>query len=316
MKYFLSGASGIRPELVPDVAALIDYRLLSMHEAFKGNTKVWTQVSHHPKSAMKEVMLDSGAFTAFTKGKKVLLDNLIAVYDDTIRKLDTKRIEEVWLINLDVIPGEWGRPATPKEMDQALEDSDKNFKVLKKRFGDRVLPVFHQTEPSSRLDEVIKQNWFIAMGFRQDFAESARINSAENALERAHAKGAQVHGLATTGYEMLRRAPFDTVDSATWLYVAAMGGITYVDEVGSLLSLSISDRSPSLRDDRGHYRTLFPLAREFLDRRFAEAGVTLPQLESDLSYRILFCAHQMREWMTHHYRRPERIIAEKGLFPI
>ena len=71
MKYFLSGASGIRAHLVPEVAAFIEDRLLSMHKAFKGNTKVWCEVSHHPKSGMKEVMLDSGAFTAFTKGHKV-----------------------------------------------------------------------------------------------------------------------------------------------------------------------------------------------------------------------------------------------------
>lgn len=69
MKYFLSGASGIRAELLPQVASLIDYRLLSMHEAFKSNTRVWCAVSHDPKSAMKEVMLDSGAFTAYMKKK-------------------------------------------------------------------------------------------------------------------------------------------------------------------------------------------------------------------------------------------------------
>jgi hypothetical protein len=242
MRYFLSGASGIKAHLTPDVAAFIPYRLLSMHKAFKGNTKVWCEVSHHKKSGMQEIMLDSGAFTAFTKGHKVTLDDLTAAYDDTLSKLNPKL--QVWLINLDVIPGAYGRVATPQEITKALADSDVNFKKLKKRYGDRVLPVFHQTEPHSRLRDVVKQNWFIAAGFRQDFSEEHRIRCAEEVLEYSHSHDVIVHGLATTGYKMLRRAPFDTVDSASWLYTAAMGGIHFIDE------RAISPTSPSLKSRR------------------------------------------------------------------
>lgn len=314
LKYFLSGASGIRNDVLPDVAALIPHRLLSMHDSFKGNTKVWCDVSHHPKCGMQEVMLDSGAFTAFTKGHKVTLDKLIATYDETMRKL-SKKIKHIWLINLDVIPGAYGRVASPAEIDAALDESDQNFRKLKARYGDRVLPVYHQTEPVSRLHAVIKQNWFIAMGFRQDFAETHRIQVAEEALEIAHAKGATVHGLATTGYRMLKRAPFDTVDSATWLYVAAMGKIFFLSESGlDLVTLDVSTRSPQQREHRGHYRTVSKEEQQFILRRFKEAGVTLEQIESDLSYRILFNAHQMREWL-RAYQRPA-ITAEKGLFSL
>lgn len=313
MRYFLSGASGIRPEVLPKVAALVDYRLLSMHDAFKGNTKVWCDVSHHSDCAMKEVMLDSGAFTAFTKGHKVSLEKLIAVYDDTLRRL-SKRIKHVWLINLDVIAGAYGRIATQQETQDALDESDKNYKVLRKRYGDRVLPVFHQTESMKRLEEVAKQNWFIGMGFRQDFAEEHRIRAAEAALAYTTKKGIVVHGLATTGYRMLKRAPFDTVDSATWLYVAAMGKILFVNEAGDIQVLNISSRSPAQRDDRAHFRTIPAIEQKWIQEHFDELGVTLQQLEDDLSYRILFCAQQMREWM-RGYVRPV-VKAETGLFPI
>lgn len=312
MKYFLSGASGIKAHLTPEVAAFIPYRLLSMHKAFKGNTKVWCEVSHHAKSGMKEVMLDSGAFTAFTKGHKVTLEELTATYDDTLSKLNPKL--QVWLINLDVIPGEYGRVASPKEIDDALVASDINYKKLKKRYGDRVLPVYHQTEPLSRLRDVCKQNWFIGAGFRQDFSEEHRIRCAEEVLEYAHSQNVIVHGLATTGYKMLRRAPFDTVDSASWLYTAAMGGIHFIDPRGDLSDISISQESPMQRDARGHYRTITPEEQAWILAKIKEAGATLEQVESDLSYRILVNAHQMGEWMKT-YKRPK---AEpvKGLFPL
>jgi len=312
VKYFLSGASGIRAEVLPEVAALIDYRLLSMHKAFKGNTKVWSEISHHPKSGMKEVMLDSGAFTAFTKGHKVTLEDLIAVYDDTLRKLNPKL--QVWLINLDVIPGEPGRVAEPKEIEAALAASDANYKILKKRYGSRVLPVYHQTEGEARLRAVASMNDYIALGFRQDFAESHRVAHAEEALALLEPLGVRTHGLATTGYNMLSRAPFDSVDSATWLYIAAMGGISFVDDIGDMTSIAVSSSSPRQRELRQHYMSLDPTEQQLIQKHAANAGCTMEQLAGDLSYRILFNAHQMREWL-RDFKRP-KVVPERGLFSI
>ncbi len=313
VKYFLSGASGIRGSVLPDVASLIDYRLLSMHKAFKGNTRVWCDISHHPKCAMKEVMLDSGAFTAFTKGHKVELDSLIAVYDDTMRKL-SKKIKEVWLINLDVIPGEPGRVATPQEFEEALSRSDANYKVLKKKYGDRVIPVYHRTEGESRLMSVARMSNYVGIGFGPKTGEEYRVKHAEEALALLVPQGKIVHGLATTGYRMLARVPFDSVDSATWLYIAAMGGISFVDDSGDISNIAISSSSPKQRELRGHYRNMHDAERSLIERRAKEAGVTIEQLESDLSYRILFNAHQLREWLLG-YKRP---IASPppGLFPL
>jgi len=314
IKYFLSGASGIRAELTPEVASYISYRLLSMHKAFKGNTRVWCEVSHHPKSAMQEVMLDSGAFTAFTKGHKVELNELVAAYDDTSRKLN-KRIKHIWFINLDVIPGAYGRIAAEAEVKEALDRSDDNYRLLSKRYGrERVLPVFHQTESQARLRAIVGMAPFIAMGFRQDFAEEHRISCAEEALSYAHAQGAKVHGLATTGYKMLSRAPFDTVDSASWLYAAAMGKIIYTGERGDMEVVAVSSISPLQREPRAHFVSLTEAERALILSRVEAAGATLEQVQNDLSYRILVNAYSMREWLKS-YSRP-LVAPPQGLFSL
>lgn len=314
MKYFLGGASGIRAHLVPDVAAFIPYRLLSMHRAFKTNTKTWCAVSHHKKSAMKEVMLDSGAFTAFMKGHKVTLDELIPAYDEVIRLINPKI--QLWFINLDVIPGAMGRIAEKKEVEDALDEGDRNFKVLKKKYGDRVLPVYHQMEGISRLKEILKMNQYVALGFRQDFAEQDRIKYAEEVLReiRKSSPSSIVHGLATTGYKMLARASFDTVDSASWLYSAAMGGILVHDERGKLMDLPISNESPARRIPRGHFNSMTPQEQAHIVAKIEESGAKLEQVQSDLSYRILVNAHQMEVWMSNF--KPPNLVAEEGLFSI
>lgn len=317
MKYFLGGASGIRAHLVPDVAAHIHYRLLSMHRSFKGNTKVWCAVSHHPKSAMKEIMLDSGAFTAFHKGHKITVDELTPAYDEVIRTANKK--VQLWFINLDVIPGKpgSGRAASPQEIREALDQSDLNFKHLQKKYGkERVLPVYHQTEDEKRMMEVIKMAPFVAFSFRQDFAEQVRINHAETVLTiaRFHQPKVIIHGLATTGYKMLARASFDTVDSASWLYSAAMGGILTISEDGRLSDLPISRESPAKRIPRGHFDTITKEEQNHVLKKIQECGATLDQVQSDLSYRILVNAHQMGEWMKV-YKRPV-MNYEAGLFPL
>ena len=313
-RYFLSGASGIRAEVMPEVAKFIDYRLLSMHKAFKGNTKVWCAVSHHKKSAMKEVMLDSGAFTAFMKGHKVTIEELTASYDEVIRLINPKI--KLWFINLDVIPGAMGRIAEPPEVRAALDESDKNFKILRKRYGDRVLPVYHQTEDGARLKQIVAMSSFVAFGFRQDFSEQDRMSHAEETLYKARQlrKDVLVHGLATTGYKMLKRTNFDTVDSASWLYSAAMGGILTIASDGTISDMPVSNESPMQRKVRGHYNTITPDEQALMRKHIEAAGATIEQVQSDLSYRILVNAHQMQVW-TRAYA-PKPVQPAHGLFPL
>lgn len=52
-------------------------------------------------------MLDSGAFSAWNAGKTVSLDDVKRAYAAFLNKAE-ELFDEVWLINLDVIPGERG----------------------------------------------------------------------------------------------------------------------------------------------------------------------------------------------------------------
>ena len=52
-----------------------------------------------------------------------------------------------------------------------------------------------------------------------------------------------------------------------------------------------------------HYNMLPREEREWMDARMKNAGVTIEQVASGLSYRMLMCAHQLREWIAkilHH----------------
>ena len=100
------------------------------------------------------ILLDSGAFTAWNKGDEVSVDEVLGKYSRFIEGAGSL-FDEIWMINLDKIPGERGRDPTLAELKEAVEVSDRNFEILVKEFGNHVLPVFHQGEATSRLYEVV-----------------------------------------------------------------------------------------------------------------------------------------------------------------
>ena len=169
----------------------------------------------------RNIMLDSGAFTAWQKGHKTEVDEVSDSYE---RFLEASHglFDSIVAVNLDVIPGEKGRDPTQKELHDAVIQSDKNLKILQERFGDIILPVFHQGEPEDRLEEVIGQARYICVSPRNDVAEVHRVTWSRDTHE-AIAGRSKTHGLATTGNEMIRTVPWYSGDSAAFILHGAMG---------------------------------------------------------------------------------------------
>lgn len=180
-------------------------------------------------SLPRSIMLDSGAFTAWTKGRKLRLGKVQAAYRNFMERADGRF--EVWLVNLDVIPGKKGEKTTRKQISEAITESDRNFEVLTREFGNCVLPVFHQEEPRKRLMEIIDQadehGDYICISPKNSLAEPERIRWAREANKAADKRAPHVkrHGLATTGNRMVREIFWTSADSASWKKHGVVGTI-------------------------------------------------------------------------------------------
>ncbi|UXO93771.1 queuosine tRNA-ribosyltransferase [Pseudanabaena phage Pan1] len=176
------------------------------------------------------ILLDSGAFTAWNKGEKTTVDDVKRKYSKFIELADGL-FDEIWGINLDVIPGERGRDPTPQELDEAVRVSDINYEILTKEFGNIILPVFHQGESPERLAECVAQvdgkHDYICVSPRNDLAEGLRINWSRDAHGMLKDKWPHIrtHGLATTGNRMVRTVPWYSGDSAAWVQHGGYGMI-------------------------------------------------------------------------------------------
>ena len=311
LKFFFSGNMGRAGEEEEQLAQKIECRLCSCHDAYVRDAIRWMGIASRPDTNITKMMLDSGAFTAWSKGKKVEVDELIGTYNDVLSLADLDKVT-VYLISLDVIPGSPGVTAGPAEIEEAIRQSDINFNILVKEFGDRVIPVYHQNETEARLHEVASMADYICASPRNDLPEWTRVRWAEE----VHSKlppGKRTHGLATTGIQMTRRVPWWSVDSAAWLYSGAMGKIDCWDGK-RWVSINISQESPSIKVRDQHYDTSPQYIKDIVDARAAYHGITIDQLRTDHMKRKLLNGLEIATWLSQFNRQP--VPKQDGLFAL
>lgn len=314
LNYFFSGSfelKYIELEHAQTVAKACKYRLQSCHGSYVKVAESWCDMAA-PFAADKELMLDSGAFTAWKMGKEVKLHHLMKVYGKMLEKYGDA-YKDIWFINLDKIPASPGRNPTPEELDDAIRISDENFRLLQKEFGDRVLPVYHQGESEARLLEVAQMTNYICLSPRNDLPEKSRIEWSKEAHHLI--PNSRTHGLAATGERMMNEVPWTSVDSAYWTYTAAMGSIfVYLD--GRFRVVRISDQSPSQKDMGQHFNTLAPIVKQAVASRIEMYGFTVEQCMTNFVYRKAVSILEVIAFLKNFNPKPEEQLVQEQLFAL
>lgn len=295
---------------------LVDYLLdikspiLSSY-AYKGvlypRAQTFAEKLRERKQRLKH-MIDSGAFTSWSSGKVINLDE----YCDACNQLldDYGDCMDLVFVALDEIPGKKGRETTQADRDTACTISAKNYDVMRERVRGVVKPVFHTGDPDWLLKHYAESD-YISFGMSQALSEVERVAWVVNSRHKA--KGKKLHGLAATGFSMLRAARWHSVDSAAWQYCASMGGMNWVKQDGRLIALAISNESPKQKDFDGHYNTLSFCHQEVIRAAVEKAGLTIEELQSQYVARWrwnIACYHEA----CRRASDAPLINLEKGLF--
>lgn len=311
LKFFLSGNMGRAGEEEDRLSKELECRLCSCHDAYVRDAKRWAGIASRKDSGITKMLLDSGAFTAWSKGKRVDINHLIATYSEVMALADQSKVK-IWLINLDVIPGSAGVTAGEDEVREAIKQSDINFEILTKEFGDCVVPVYHQNESEARLHEVASMASYICASPRNDLPEWTRVQWSEE----VHSKlppNIRTHGLATTGAKMLDRVPWWSVDSAAWLYSGAMGKVDCWYG-GKWVSINISKESPDRYNQGKHYDNCDKHIRQVVEERAAFHGVDVAKMRDDHMARKLFNGLELIEFLKVYKFTPKPM--QTGLFDL
>lgn len=221
-----------------------------------------------------ELFLDSGAFSAWTKGVSIDIHDYIEFIKQHEQHLTL-------YANLDVI-GEKGRRPNRDTAATSLE----NLRIMEKA-GLRPLPVFHIGEPFEYLQHYIDNYDYIAIGGAVGESTGNLLTALTTIFANyiCDSKGypkVKVHAFGITSLAIMLRFPWYSVDSTTWVMTSRMGGI-YVPRFknGRWIydeqpwKITVSLRSPDIKSAGKHIHTLTPAHKAIVLRYIEEKGFRL-----------------------------------------
>lgn len=212
------------------------------------------------------VFLDSGAFSAFTKGVEVDLPG----YCDYIKR------------NLDIIENIDG--ALCASVLDGIGDPLKTYEnqMAMERLGVRPLPCFHYGEDERYLEWYIANYSYITLGGMVPISTPQLYHWLDRIWEKYLTDGSgrprlKVHGFGLTTLSLMERYPWYSVDSSSWVQIAANGNIL----VPGYGAIPVSTSSPSIKDANRHLETLTPVQREALVDIISKQGFDIERLKTE-----------------------------------
>lgn len=231
-------------------------------------------------------MLDSGAYSAWTRGEQLDVGEYAEFVKQYEVSLDT-------YINLDVIPGSKGVRPTVREVEYAAAKSFENYEVM--RDADlQPIPVFHYGESFRWLEKLVEAGApYICIGgtvgvpirIKQKF-----FDECFTALTNASGKPVvKVHGLGVTDGKSVLRYPWHSVDSTSWV-VAPCHGIVIVPgedkrRFGKQIHIGNAQVTGSFKT--GSFDYLSDSAQGYVRKFAQDNGVEITDLRNDVYSRML-----------------------------
>lgn len=220
-----------------------------------------------------KVFLDSGAFSAFTKGVDVDMKaycRYIHENADIIEQVDGVTCASV----LDGI----GDPLKTWQNQQAMES-----------LGVRALPCFHYGEDERYLDWYVERYPYITLGGMVPISTPQLILWLDRLWERHLTDGAgrpkvKVHGFGLTSLPLMKRYPWYSVDSSTWVQWAA-NGMLLLPGTGQV---NVSSQSSSRKIEGQHLNTYTPPQRAAIVKKIEDLGFEVERLENEYISRWAF----------------------------
>jgi len=246
----------------------------------KSTIKTWLS---YPRKG--KLFIDSGAFTAWTKGKVLDVDNYIEFLNENHENITI-------YAQVDVIPGERGRRATYEEVKDASARSWENYQYMKELLTepDKLIYAFHAGEPWFYLEQALKCKIpYIALGglVGKTMDVKEKFLSQCFALVDQYNPDVKIHIFGITTFNLLSKYNVTSADSTTHIQSGCNGNIQ-------------CDYGTVCLSDRKNFKTseYLQLTPEYLDKINKEVekyGFTVQGLKESADDRILFNVIYMKQ---------------------
>lgn len=248
-----------------------------------------------------KLFIDSGAFSAHTRGAEVDVD----AYCDYLNSID----DQLYVFaQVDKIPGVFRQPKTHAQVSDAPKLSWENYLHMRKKLKspEKLLPIFHQGEAFSWLKNMLE--WvdengnhigYIGLSPANDVQTEAKrdfISKCFDVIKDSSNPDVKTHAFGMTSLDLLEKFPFTSADSTTWILIGAMGSV--------LTKWGPVTLSSSNLGARNHLRGMPKEARDEFESYVVSHGFTVAALEDDYKQRIIFNIKYLKEWAENYQYKP------------
>jgi len=264
-----------------------------------------------------KIMLDSGAFSAWTKGAVIDIVDYMSFIDNNHEYLHH-------YFNLDVIPGRPREKVRVHDKEMAARASWLNYKSMR-RAGYNPVPVYHFGEDVKWLHKILDDgNDLIGIGglVRQPRPLLRRwLDTVFEVLcDGSTYPKVKVHGLGMTSLPLMLRYPWSSVDSVSWMLHTGFGFVYVADRGYDELPLKIHI---SIREEGGSigsavtggrsYDAYGPRKQAFIRREIERRGYDFEDVRRNAYTRATVNYDYYKEFSDNHVPAP-RVVPDRPLF--
>lgn len=306
MGFLLYAAGSFNKESV-DLKRKLGYdQLLSQLNERKACIEWAEYLREHPECKSR-LFIDSGAYTAHTKGKEVDVDeyiNFLNTYDDVFETY----------AQVDKIPGVWGQPKTPEQLAEAPRLSWENYlyMVTKVKSPKKLQPIFHQGEDFKYLKQMLEFKYpedvldksvvgqpidYIGISCNKELNSSDWVEwfkTVFKMIRDSSNPNVKTHAFGMTSLKILEQFPFYSADSTSWVRSASFGNLM----VG-YSTVYVSNRN---LNDPSHIKNQSPALQKAVQDLCIKYGFNLDDIvNDDKPYsRALFNLCSLKEWANNY----------------
>lgn len=249
----------------------------------------------------KRLMIDSGAYSAYTQKKTIDLEEFTNWSINIHEEL--KGVTNAIHIGLDVL-GDW-------------KESQKN-QTAHDATGITFIATFHRPDPPEYLDWILNREcshkYMGIGGLVTDVMDTSKLIPFldfvyDKICDEEGKPRIETHLFGIGDTTIINRYPATTSDSTSILWPSIYGNIMLPqlnpytgkpDYSQTLLKISISSENEKQRQANAHFRTLKAGMRDHVANQIEKAGFTVAQLETDGTQRTLFNFLQFKA-VTEHW---------------
>lgn len=244
----------------------------------------------------RKLFVDSGAFSAHTKGRELDVDEYIEYLNARLGCFEV-------IAQVDKIPGEFGKKKTREQLLEAPELSWENYLYMRDKVIDynNLTPIFHQGEDFKHLHRMLETTFdgehipYIGISPANDVSTKEKAKWFETVfriIRDSSNPNVKTHAFGMTSLDLLEKYPFYSADSTSWLMTSANGSI--MTSWGLMLMSDVQVNNPK------HFNHLSPEMQAKVAEEVAKWGYDIEEAKTNYKVRGLINASYLKNWADNY----------------